>query len=356
VDRSEEAGVKLAGWMMLLVGCGEAQAEGPSDAVLRGGTVVGLGKLDVALRNGKIAEMGPGVGAGLPVVDITGSFVVPAFVDSHVHFAYLDRVAAMADGGIAAAVDMAAPLESIGRPTPPIRVLWSGPMVTAVGGYPLNSWGAAGYGWPCTTPADATSAVDLLKAAGAGLIKLPVTEAPQLDDAALAAAASEAHASGLKVASHALGDVEAARAAAAGADLLAHTPVEPLSDATVAAWAGKTVVSTLRAFGGSADAIENLRRLRAAGTVVLYGTDFGNTRTTGIDGEEVALMVAAGMNGRAILDAGTKIPAAYWGWTDLGAVEPGKPASLLVLPRDPLVDPSVLARPDQVWIGGVRRK
>src|SRR6185503_3232819 len=119
--------------------------------------------------------------------------------------------------------------------------------------------GAAGYGWPCTTASDASAAVDLLQATGAGLIKLPVTGPPQLDDAALAAAAAEAHAKGLKVASHALGDADAVRAARAGADMLAHTPVQRLSDETVSLWAGKVVITTLRAFGGSPDAVENLR-------------------------------------------------------------------------------------------------
>ena len=46
------------------------------------------------------------------------------------------------------------------------------------------------------------------------------------------------------------------------------------------------VVSTLAAFGGSPAAVDNLRRLHAAGATVLYGTDLGNTRDAGPSAEE----------------------------------------------------------------------
>src|SRR6185436_1172042 len=126
-------------------------------------------------------------------------------------------------------------------------------------------------------------------------------------------AVEEAHARGLKVAAHALSDDEAARAARAGVDVLAHTPVAALSKKTIALWSDRAVISTLRAFGGSKTALSNLRALRDAGATVLYGTDFGNTTTPGIDGNELELLTQAGLDGAAILDAGTSTPAAFWG-------------------------------------------
>jgi imidazolonepropionase-like amidohydrolase len=157
------------------------------------------------------------------------------------------------------------------------------------------------------------------------------------------------------VASHALDDGEAAAARSAGIDVLAHTPVAPLEADTVAAWSGGAVVSTLGAFGGSNTTLSNLAALKAAGATVLYGTDFGNTRTPGVDGRELALLTEAGLTPAEVLAALTSAPAAYWGLTDLGAIEVGKAASVLVLPRDPLVDPTVLAEAEQVWLDGVRR-
>jgi imidazolonepropionase-like amidohydrolase len=115
------------------------------------------------------------------------------------------------------------------------------------------------------------------------------------------------------------------------------------------------VISTLGAFGGAASTVDNLRALRAAGATVLYGTDFGNTRDTGIDREELRLLGEAGLDGAAILAAGTSTPAKVWAWTDLGGIEVGKAASLLVLDADPLVDASTLPRPVTVWIDGLAR-
>src|SRR6185436_18466604 len=157
-------------------------------------------------------------------------------------------------------------------------------------------------------------------------------------------AVEEAHARGLKVAAHALSDDEAARAGRAGVDVLAHTPVAPLSKNTVALWSDRAVISTLRAFGGSKTAVANLRALREAGATVLYGTDFGNTTTPGIDDSELQLLAQAGLDGAAILDAATSAPAAFWGLDGFGRIEVGAEAHILVLDADPTVDRTTLSR------------
>ena len=144
-------------------------------------------------------------------------------------------------------------------------------------------------------------------------------------------------------------------AAAVNADVLAHTPVQPLSSATIEAWKTRAVISSLSAFGGSANAVANLKALHAAGATVLYGTDFGNSSYAGIDPAELQLLEDAGMDGQAILDAGTSVPATFWGMDELGAIAPGKAASLLVLNDDPRSVPLTLAAPDAVFIDGALR-
>ncbi|MCK6507388.1 amidohydrolase family protein [Myxococcota bacterium] len=314
---------------------------------------------DVAVREGRIHLAGAGEGRATEEVDGAGLWLAPAFIDSHVHLSYAPRAAELAAGGVAAAVDLAAPEAALaalpGSPERgPLRVLASGPMVTAVGGYPTQGWGAAGYGLECADADAASAAVEHLVALGAEVIKLSVTEAPVLDDAALAAAAAAAHGHGMRVASHALSDAQALAAARAGADVLAHTPTAALAEATVAAWSGRAVISTLHAFGGAA-ARDNLAALRAAGAVVLYGTDFGNTQTAGIDGQELAALAAAGLSGEEILVAGTSAPADWWGLSDLGRIDEGHAASLLLLDADPHQDPQTLTRPLAVWIAGQRQ-
>ena len=324
-------------------------SEGPF--TLTGLTQPGGAPIRIAVAGGRITGLGPDATAG-PLVALDDLFVAPAFIDSHVHLAYLPRAEELAAGGIALAVDLAAPLPFLAeRPSSP-RVLASGPMVTAVGGYPTRSWGAGGFGLECAGEAEAVAAVDSLADAGAALIKVPLHGDPEFDDATLAAIVSRAHARSLLVTAHALTDDGARRAAEAGVDLLAHTPVYPLTDPTVAAWSGRAVISTLRAFGGSETAVDNLRRLRAAGATVLYGTDFGNTRFEGIDPDELALLGSAGLDPSAVLASGTSAAATFWGVDDLGGIAVGKAASLLLLDADPLQDPSTLGRPVAVILDG----
>ena len=329
--------------------------------ILRGATLLtpaGPVTQDLEVRGGRIVRLGAGL-PGPVVIDVSGRWIAPAFIDSHVHLAYLPEGSTLADRGIAGAVDMAAPESFLSSSHAPLSVMASGPMVTAVGGYPTQSWGRNGYGAECADQAAAVAMVDHLVDQGARLIKLPIIGTAgdgQLDAATLAAATAEAHARGVRVTSHALGDDEASRAAQAGVDVLAHTPTGSLSASTVEAWADRTVVTTLVAFGNSSATQANLSALLAAGTRVLYGTDFGNSQEAGINATELQGMLDAGMDGSAILAAGTREPAAFWGFDDLGTLEVGKQASILILDADPRADPLTLARPVAVYIMGKRRK
>lgn len=325
--------------------------------VLRDARLPGGAPTALVLEGGRIRERGPDVvvQAGDTVIDLGGAFVVPGFIDSHVHLAYLPAAEQLADRGLAGVVDLAAPRDFARERALPLQFRWAGPMITSVAGYPTREWGSDGYGIECADQAAALAAVDALVAQGVQVIKLPIDRDRGLDDATLAAVVARAHAAGLEVAAHALSDEDVRRAAQAGVDVLAHTPVEPLSEGAVQAFATRTVISTLAAFGGSSAAVDNLRRLRAAGARVLYGTDFGNTRDPGIQAAELQLLARAGLAGEAIVAAGTADAAAFWGFEGLGTLAVGQRASLLVVSRDPSTDPAVLATPDRVWIDGELR-
>lgn len=344
---------------LLLVGCSgrtvPAAPTGPApdhfvleDVRLPGGQAIAI-----EIAAGRIVGVDTPASPSVPVVDGHGHYVVPGIIDSHVHLDYLPVAPEHAQGGVVAAVDLASPLAFVARPQP-LRLLGAGPMVTPVGGYPTLSWGGPTYGIECATPEQARAAVRTVRAGGAGIVKVPVSPTDGLTDPLLIAAVDEAHRLGMPVVAHALTDADAARARAAGVDVLAHTPTQTLSEDTVQAWSDGTVISTLRAFGGSSAAVDNLRRLRAAGATVLYGTDLGNTSTPGVDAGELDLLEAAGMDAPAILEAMTTAPAGLWGWDDLGRIAVDKAASLLLVPTDPAVDPSALVGPATVYIDGVR--
>lgn len=346
-------------WLLSALACTSAHvparpAAGPAELTFVGGTVVGVGAAELSVREGHIAEVGPSVEPLGEVVSIEGRWLVPAFIDSHVHVVYRPEAAALARGGIAAAVDLAAPTSVFSLQTGPLRLVASGPMVTAPSGYPTQSWGRDGYGLECADADAAVQAVTELHGLGAGVIKLPVTGGHQLGPEALAAAVARAHELDLRVASHAMSDSAARSAATAGVDVLAHTPTSALSSEALSAWGDRAVITTLVAFGDGAQTRANLAALKERGAVVLYGTDQGNTGPRGVWAPELAAMAGAGLTPAEILAAGTTAPASWWGLDDLGVLAPGYAASLLVLDADPLVDPLALARPVDVYLDGVR--
>ncbi|HVV83624.1 MAG TPA: hypothetical protein VHE35_11175 [Kofleriaceae bacterium] len=304
-----------------------------------------------ACRRGRTPaeEVASGPAAGSSAAPPDGFLAAPV-VDSHVHLVYWPVADRLAAAGIAAAVDLAAPIDAIGSEQP-ITVLWAGPMLTRPGGYPIDAWDPGGFGAGCDARPCVDEAVETAAARGARVIKIAFGDdglAPELARAAV----EDAHRHGLPVAAHALTDDAARAAADAGCDLLAHTPVTPLSDATVAAWSKRAVISTLAAFGGGPDAVDNLRRLRAAGATVLYGTDLGNSRVAGVDPDELKLLGEAGLDGPAIVDAMTTTPVRYWKLEGLAGDPPGPEGSYVVLARDPRQDPTAYVTPVAVYLRG----
>ena len=102
---------------------------------------------------------------------------------------------------------------------------------------------------------------------------------------------------------------------------------------------------------------ENLRRVHAAGIPVAMGTDAGNPLT--LHGasvfREMEAMARAGMPPAEVLASSTRIAARAMGRDDIGTLEPGKIADLVVLSRDPLQSIShvrsivLVVRAGKVW-------
>ena len=330
--------------LLILVGCSSASTPRPAhvDAAIEGHLAEGR-TVSVAVAHERID--------GVTDVSTASSWLWAPIVDSHVHLAFWPVADQLAAAGVEGVVDLAAPERALGAASP-IHVISSGPMITHDGGYPLDAWGADGFGIGCRDAACATATVARLKAHRASLVKIAGDD-DGLDPALYGPVVAAAHARGMKVAIHALTDASAARAAQAGVDILAHTPVEALRPSTIAAWRGRAVISTLAAFGGSATAVANLRALRTAGALVLYGTDLGNLRVAGPSAEEVRLLAEAGLDDAAIVAAMTTAPAAYWG-LPFGMIASGREATFLVLDRDPRRDVQALFAPTAIYVRGER--
>jgi imidazolonepropionase-like amidohydrolase len=98
----------------------------------------------------------------------------------------------------------------------------------------------------------------------------------------------------------------------------------------------------------------NLRRVRDAGIPIAMGTDAGNPLT--LHGasvfREMEAMAEAGMTPMEVLVAATRTAARAMGRADLGTLEPGKAADLVVLDADPLASVSNLRRVRMIARGG----
>ena len=287
-------------------------------------------------------------------LDYDGYWIAPAFIDSHVHLAYLPVAEAMLDGGISAVVDLAAPIGFLESDLSPLQLKQAGPMVTATLGYPTQGWGSNGYGSECSNITCIDQTINTHYSLGARVVKLPLTNEPTLNDAQVIQAVQTAKNLGIPTVAHALSNSQALRAGTLGIDALAHTPTAPCTSETLSLWEDKYVISTLNAFG-STSAISNLQQMHQSGARVLYGTDLGNAQETGVSLSELNLLQQAGLSNEEIILSGTTLPADFWGFSDLGRIEVGYRASFLILDANPQDDITTLSRPVEVWIDGVKR-
>jgi imidazolonepropionase-like amidohydrolase len=99
---------------------------------------------------------------------------------------------------------------------------------------------------------------------------------------------------------------------------------------------------------------EAFRRAVAAGVRIAMGTDSGVT-PHGRNLRELALMAAGGMTPAAVLEATTRSAAQLLGVDDeLGTLEPGKRADLVVVQGDPYALATLPERIASVWQDGIR--
>ena len=101
---------------------------------------------------------------------------------------------------------------------------------------------------------------------------------------------------------------------------------------------------------------ENLKAIIAAGIPVLVGTDMAipGTWPGSSYASEQAALLDAGMTPMQLITAMTSLPARVFGTGNVGTVAVGRRADLVLVPGDPLADPTVLTRPTIVIAHGQR--
>jgi imidazolonepropionase-like amidohydrolase len=288
-------------------------------------------------------------------------------------------VTTIRDVGGAAGVDIAlAGLVERGE-IPGPRMLAAGRVITMTGGH--GYW----FGLEADGPDAVRHAVRSQIKAGATTIKVMATGgmmtpgqaagAPQLTIEEMAAAVDEAHKADRIVAAHAESAVGARNAVLAGVDSIEHghgideeivalmlergTRLVPtiLSDRAIVEGGTEAgipdfVVDKCRALAPSLE--RTLQLAIERGLPIAAGND-GDAPLVAIGDivSELELYVVHGMNAQAALAAATIANADLFGMSDLGLLEVGYRADLLVVDGDPLADIGALRHPRAVIARGV---
>jgi len=204
-------------------------------------------------------------------------------------------------------------------------------------------------------------------ATGARSVVLEDPEPAQMTLEEMQAIVDEAHRMGKRVAAHAEGLAGTRLALEAGADTIEHGLSLHREPALLDRMAerGTVLVPTLSTFHDlaerfvddfapalvdqakrqSEEAIRTVAAARGAGVTIALGFDSG---PPGPSAQELLRLVAAGMSPMEAIRAATTGGAAALGRADLGRIEAGAAADLLVVDGRPDEDPTILTRPESI--------
>ena len=363
--------------------------DGTGAAPIVGGTII--------IQGDKIVAVGETSTVSIPnqatVVDVADFTVLPGIINSHVHFTFdpltrhnflLEGVTAVCDLGTSlrclSNFDRDCTLEN----QPAARGFKAGPMITVPHGYPGTF---RNYCWhyPVDTPAAARLAVEDLLEQGVDVIKIslepgrPCQPWPVLTPAQVQIIADTAHARGKLVRAHVRQAAMLARALDAGVDVIEHTPLpfcmetelqmacqqgtlslqcQPAFKAQLDRMAAQKVVLVptltphtwaINELPGLTPAertaainfsLEIISYFRSAGGEVALGNDYGNPGANErMPLREMELLRQAGLTPMDVIVAGTKHAAYVSGHGhELGTLEPGKLADMIVVAGNPLAD------------------
>jgi len=330
----------------------------------------------IVIRGNRIAAAGPRADVIIPadatLIDVSGTTILPGFINAHVHGGYdATALTAWAQGGVTTVRDLATrpnlvdfALRDETRTRPELaRLVAVGPMVTVPDGYPIAYWGMPAL--TVTSAEEAREKVTALLDQGADLIKIALESGAifgqkmaMLSPEEAAAVVQVAHGRGKPVSAHVTVAADLPAALDAGVDDIAHMATDRVSDDVIRRMVEADVywVPTLELWQGvglrSAAIPDNLRRFVVAGGKVALGTDYQGAPNIefdlGMPITEIELMAQAGMTPMQIIVAATEHAAHVCGLAqELGTLEPGKLADVLVVEGDPLTDVHALTR---TWV------
>jgi imidazolonepropionase-like amidohydrolase len=346
-------------------------------------------------------------GSEVDVLDVTGKSIMPGIIDTHMHFSHwgLNLIAYQGSSLMLLAAETAHALrltveagcttardlggldpgfrEAVARGLiPGPRLKTSITVVSPTNGI-VDATTAQGLASPlppgmpngvCDGPAEARARVREVLRAGADVIKIATTggvSSAKIDPRRqifsreeVEAIVDEAHMAGIQVCCHALGGPGLLMAVKAGVDTIEHGGWIDEEAADEMAARGTWYIPTFAVYrwhGTLGPAFKQQRAqamwpahresfalARRKGVRIAMGTD-GGGYGYGENAIELELLVEHGMTPAEAIEASTRLAAQCMGMqADVGTLEAGKQADLLVVDGDPLSDITVLRKRERL--------
>lgn len=350
------------------------------------------------------------------VIDLGDATLLPGFIELHAHLAFQNvSPDVVLKHGITTLRDVGGPIHQPYGGEGSLRVLTSGPIITAPEGYPIPGMGATNIAIAVATEIQARETVRDLVKGGAAVIKIalepggeagaPWTQGhghghghhhenehnpnhyveqghqplpavaihkpepepehkpeqhnkawPLLSVSMVKAIVDEAHKNGRKVTAH-IGEKKGAKIALeAGVDEWAHVPCEVIPDALLKKAVAQQVkiVTTMDTLWKCPGVAKNVSTLTSLGASFLYGAEIAHPDVPwGIDSQElIYMMYIAKMQPLEILYTATAKAGQHLSIPLLGTLQVGAPADMIAIKGD--ISPTFknLEYPDFVMSGG----
>lgn len=342
--------------------------------------------------------------SNVKVIDLGDSTILPGFIELHAHLSFQNIPAdTVLKHGVTTIRDVGGPIHKPYGGDGALRVLTSGPIITAPNGYPIPMLGDTNVATSVSTEEEARSTVRDLIRGGAVVIKValePGGEAgapwssshghdsnhghhdpaaaehvdarhphphahdsshaqhtwPLLSETIVRAIVDEAHKNNRQVTAH-IAEVKGAQIAIdAGVDEWAHMPCNVIPESLLKQAVAQNVkiVGTLDTLSKCSGIAANARNWAALGGELLYGAEVAHPDIPrGIDAQELMYMMQMAKLGvMDVLRAATSKAGQHLSLPLLGTLQKDAPADIIAVRGDPAHNLKILEYPDLVMSGG----
>ncbi|MFZ1547352.1 MAG: amidohydrolase family protein, partial [Candidatus Nitrotoga sp.] len=330
------------------------------------------------------------------VIDLGDATILPGFIELHAHLSFQNvPTAIVLKHGITTIRDLGGPVHKPYGGKGSLRVLTSGPIITATGGYPIPILGTKNIAIAVSTEEEARDAVRNHINGGAVVIKvalepggevgapwssghghhkqadaehsnpshMPIHSAhsskhtwPLLPENIVKAIVDEAHIHDRKVTAHIAEAKGAEIAINAGIDEWAHIPCDIVPESLLKKAVARNVkiVTTLDTLARCTGVSHNANVLASLGAEFLYGAEVAHSDIPwGIDAQELIYMVQmARMQPIDVLRSATLKAGQHLNIPQLGTLQLGAPADIIAVKGNPTNGLKILEYPDLVISGG----